>query len=169
MVRSSWYDGGYGGVKSPWMRIERVRHHVVEALRWHNELGRDEQPDITLDDVMGPSRVRRIVAARADIMRRLRLDCGWSYPRIGALMQRDHTTVLFQCSPVRHLKTWADRRQWLEYTRQREVAAFRSVAADVEAFEEELERRKLMREQALQRHQMKLAERAELGVSYAAE
>lgn len=169
MPKGSWYHKGYGGVKSPWMRIERVRAHLMEAIDWHNELAFDDRPLITVDDIMGRSRVPRIVACRADIMRRLRLDCGWSYPRIGALLQRDHTTVLFHCAPFRHLKTWSNRRAWLEHVRAQEVAAYRSVAPDVDAFEAELETRRLMREQALLRREARIAQRAELEVAHAAE
>lgn len=158
-MQGSWYHKGYGGAKSPWMKIERVRAHLREAIAWHNELLLDDRPAITVEDVMGRTRVAYIVACRADVMRRLRLDCKWSYPRIGAFLQRDHTTVLFHCAPVRDLATWTDRRAWLEFTRVQEVAAFRSVARDVDEFEAELATRKTMREMALMRRELKRSER----------
>jgi chromosomal replication initiator protein len=37
------------------------------------------------------------VAARHDAMQRIRRELGWSYPRIGRLFNRDHTTVMHAC------------------------------------------------------------------------
>jgi chromosomal replication initiator protein len=37
------------------------------------------------------------VAARHAAMQRIRRQLGWSYPRIGRLFNRDHTTVMHAC------------------------------------------------------------------------
>lgn len=49
--------------------------------------------DVTIEDITGPSRVRHICIARWDAMRQMR-DRKLSTPRIGQLLNRDHTTVL---------------------------------------------------------------------------
>lgn len=169
MLKGSWYHESYGGVKSPWMKIDRVRAHLLETLDWHYELVADDSPRITVEDVMGRSRKAHIVRARGDIIRRLRFDCKWSYPRIGAFMQRDHTTIMHHCVPFKGATTWSDRAQWLEFIRRQEVAEFRSVSPDVKSFEAELEVRKLMREQAILRQQMRARHLEEIEATYAAE
>jgi len=49
-------------------------------------------------DVVGPGRNPPLVAARLELYRALRAQ-GWSYPMIGRLVGRDHTTVLIACAP----------------------------------------------------------------------
>ena len=43
--------------------------------------------------VFSPSRHRKHVQARRDVARALR-ECGWSYPRIGNAIGRNHASVL---------------------------------------------------------------------------
>ena len=52
------------------------------------------QNRVTLHDVMGPSRAQYIVTARFKCYRALRQK-GLSYPQIGAIMKRDHTSILY--------------------------------------------------------------------------
>ncbi len=49
---------------------------------------------IPLDLIMGKCRWRDVVLARAEAARRLRLR-GYSSPKIGAMLGKDHTTILF--------------------------------------------------------------------------
>jgi chromosomal replication initiation ATPase DnaA len=44
--------------------------------------------------VFAENRDRRSTMARAEVARRLR-DLGWSYPRIGAVLGRHHTSVMY--------------------------------------------------------------------------
>lgn len=48
---------------------------------------------ITLRELLGTSRKRHIVAARAEAIKMLR-EAGLSLPAIGAILRRDHTTIL---------------------------------------------------------------------------
>lgn len=49
--------------------------------------------DVDPEDIVGPSRTPELCEARFCIMRELRTK-GWSTPRIGRLLNRDHSTVL---------------------------------------------------------------------------
>lgn len=49
--------------------------------------------DVEPDDITGPSRASEICEARFCVMRELRAK-GWSTPRIGRLLNRDHTTIV---------------------------------------------------------------------------
>jgi hypothetical protein len=64
-----------------------------EVLWWHTALGGHA---ITMSDIKSksPYRIAPLVAARADCMRRLRFDRGWSYPRIAAYFGMDHSTCM---------------------------------------------------------------------------
>ena len=62
-----------------------------EVLWWH---GVEYGHAMTMDDIRARSRLAPIVLARADCMRRLRFEKGWSYPRIGRFFGMDHTTVM---------------------------------------------------------------------------
>jgi chromosomal replication initiation ATPase DnaA len=56
-----------------------------------------EQSGIAWHEVMGRSRFRHVVRVRAAICVALR-ERGWSFPRIGAFLGLDHTTVMHHCS-----------------------------------------------------------------------
>lgn len=49
--------------------------------------------DVEPVEVLGPSRLPELCEARRAIMRELRAR-GWSTPRIGRLLNRDHSTVV---------------------------------------------------------------------------
>lgn len=49
--------------------------------------------DVDVEDITGPSRVRHVCEARWAVMRELRA-AGKSTPRIGRLLNRDHSTVV---------------------------------------------------------------------------
>ena len=52
-----------------------------------------EELHVSRSDVLGPCRMRSITSARHHFWERLR-DRGFSYPEIGHLVMRDHTTIL---------------------------------------------------------------------------
>lgn len=54
---------------------------------------------VTQDDLLSPSRRRECIDARAVACYSARL-LGFSYPRIGKAIERDHTTVMAACSRV---------------------------------------------------------------------
>lgn len=51
---------------------------------------------VTRTDVLGRSRTKSVAAARQAVYRGLR-ERGLSYPEIGRLLDRDHTTVMHAC------------------------------------------------------------------------
>ena len=53
--------------------------------------------DITLADLQGPGRARRLVFPRQELFFRLRYDCHWSSVKIGEFFNRDHATVIHGC------------------------------------------------------------------------
>ena len=52
-----------------------------------------EHHGVTVADIKGRSRLGPVVAARQDVFLALR-EAGWSFPRIGRAMGRDHSTVM---------------------------------------------------------------------------
>lgn len=59
------------------------------------------------DDIVGPSQVSAMMAARRDVAWVLRA-AGLSTPKIGTVLDRDHTSVLY-------LLRTADREQWANF------------------------------------------------------
>lgn len=53
-----------------------------------------EAAGLTVADLIGPSRVSRVARARWAAMREIQLVFGDSYPMIGRLFKRDHTSVM---------------------------------------------------------------------------
>jgi len=49
---------------------------------------------VTVPLIMGETRDKRVVAARHEVWWRVWRTSGLSYPRIGAMFHRDHTTIL---------------------------------------------------------------------------
>jgi chromosomal replication initiator protein len=50
--------------------------------------------DVTMDELLGPCRLRCIAWARQDAMLRIRRELNLSLPQIGRIFKRDHTTVM---------------------------------------------------------------------------
>lgn len=69
----------YGVIQTPFMNIVR---EVCEAN------------DITRDEIFEKNRSKKLVIARGVIYDRIRKELGWSYPKIGKLFSKDHTTIL---------------------------------------------------------------------------
>ena len=51
-------------------------------------------PLVTLGQVLGESRLKHIAQARVAIYRLVHKATGWSYPALGKLFVRDHTTIM---------------------------------------------------------------------------
>lgn len=135
----------HAGVNSVWLRNARTRETIDEVIWWHNAMAARDGVgvQITLGDVMGPSRVKAIARVRHDIMRRLRHKLGWSLTRIGVLLGRDHTSVIHAVSGNRRdrgarasLKSY---HQWLETKFLLARRAGTTRAQTVYEFEYELE------------------------------
>ena len=69
----------YGVIQTPFMNIVR------EVCETH---------DVTRDEIFEKNRSKKLVMARGVIYDRIRNELGWSYPKIGKLFGRDHTTIL---------------------------------------------------------------------------
>ncbi|MDH5796968.1 MAG: hypothetical protein OEZ19_00260 [Paracoccaceae bacterium] len=69
----------YGVIQTPFMNILR---EVCEAH------------DLKREVIFSRNRSKKVVIARAIIYDRIRKELGWSYPKIGKLFGRDHTTIL---------------------------------------------------------------------------
>jgi len=50
---------------------------------------------VTLADIRGPARPRRIARARHETFARIRRETAFSLPSIGRWFHKDHTTVLY--------------------------------------------------------------------------
>lgn len=69
-----------------------VRGTTWARLRYKAECVAAER-NIRISDLLGTTRERKVVVARALLYRHAR-EMGLSYPRIGKIFGRDHTTVL---------------------------------------------------------------------------
>ena len=49
----------------------------------------------TVAEVIGVSRFRHVVNARREVVRLFREVTGWSYPALGGLFNRDHTSIIY--------------------------------------------------------------------------
>lgn len=72
--------------------------HVASLSTYHKAtqkltLETAEKHGITVAEMLSPSRASHLVEARRDLAFALRARA-WSYPRIGKLMKRDHTTIM---------------------------------------------------------------------------
>jgi chromosomal replication initiator protein len=55
---------------------------------------------VSVEDLISRDRHKNVSAARHEIMYWIRTKLKWSYPEIGRLFGRDHTTVLDACRKV---------------------------------------------------------------------
>ncbi len=72
-------------LKSPFVAKRTEGMAVIKAVC--------EAQGFRVDHILSPSHLRQFIKPRRDIARALR-ERQWSLPQIGALMRRDHTTVL---------------------------------------------------------------------------
>ena len=76
----------------PRMSIPRFADSPADVLR--RAISRAaEHHGVTVAEIKGRSRLGAVVAARQDVFLALR-ESGWSFPRIGRAMGRDHSTVM---------------------------------------------------------------------------
>ena len=76
----------------PRMSIPRFADSPADVLR--RAISRAaEHHGVTVAEIKGRSRLGPVVAARQDVFLALR-EAGWSFPRIGRAMGRDHSTVM---------------------------------------------------------------------------
>lgn len=52
---------------------------------------------VTVSDILSQSRKYPIAAARHDAMKRIRAELKYSYPQIGRMFDRDHSSVIWAC------------------------------------------------------------------------
>ena len=97
----------------------KTRALIDEVIWWHNAISqRDDGADyraITPEHVFGVTRLRHVVLARHDCMRRIKdKRPDWSYPTIGRFFNRDHTTVMYAVgSPERRAKKSLQHQNWM--------------------------------------------------------
>ena len=56
-----------------------------------------KQHRVAVADILGQSRKAYIVAARREAMQRIRNELGYSYPQIGRIFDRDHSSIIWAC------------------------------------------------------------------------
>lgn len=82
----------------------RLAPGVVETLtptgRWRKILRETvEETGVSFEQMCAITRNQKVVTARRVAAFRLRNEAGWSFPKIGALFGRDHTSVLNWLNP----------------------------------------------------------------------
>lgn len=92
--------------KRAWLAAEIEREEAAQARRGRATVSSGavigstaDLYGVTVEQVLSTSRDPRIVKARQGAMWLLRAD-GWSLPKIGAALGRDHTTVLHACNKI---------------------------------------------------------------------
>lgn len=91
-----WKQASGSPVVRDWLFVTRHRspREIISQVAKAHEL--------TVEAVTGPSRKRAVVEARWEAMRRLKAETKLSTPQIGALFNRDHTTVLHALGTLKH-------------------------------------------------------------------
>lgn len=99
--------------------------HRTLSERWKRDLESIAHlHGMTFQDTLRKERFRVFVAARRDCYAYLR-EQGWSFPEIGALYNRDHTTIMFAlCDDAekRAVKLERARRSWARRMERRRAA-----------------------------------------------
>lgn len=73
------------------------------AIRWMRILHAvAKKHDVSAKEIMSNSRRRTVVTARFEVFYRLRIDLAMSYPKIGRVFRKDHSTILHGVNKVRH-------------------------------------------------------------------
>ena len=92
----------------------------VLSARWRGDLEKlCELHGLTLDQAMSKQRFRIFVDARSACYRYLRSE-GWSYPEIGGLFGRDHTSISYAISDNEERKQIHKQRARASYNRMME-------------------------------------------------
>ena len=85
----------------PRMSIPRFADSPADVLRLAINHAA-EHHGVTAAEIKGRSRLGHVVAARQDVFLELR-EAGWSFPRIGMAMGRDHSTVMHGVARARSM------------------------------------------------------------------
>lgn len=72
----------------PWFPDHRIGARTLAAVA--------AERGVTVQEIMGRSKIRAIARARQEVCRRL-VEHGWSFPRVGRFLGLDHTTVIHAC------------------------------------------------------------------------
>lgn len=67
-----------------------------------------EKRGLSAKEIKSEKAWRYLVAARFEAVKRLRDELGYSFPQIGRLLNRDHTTILYNYSAERRAKKRAN-------------------------------------------------------------
>lgn len=67
----------------------RLGRHIIAEVA--------QETGISVADILGPRRLAPVAAARRIAMQRVRDECKYSYPQIGKMFNRDHSTVIWAC------------------------------------------------------------------------
>lgn len=93
----------YGPPAEPMVRVpligrdKRIMREVAQAHR------------VSVDDMIGPRKHRVVYQARREAMARIRDELGFSFPKIGRLFNRDHTSVLAACRGIKSINPQAEK------------------------------------------------------------
>ena len=78
---------------------------LAEVEKIKREVGR--KYGVSIQELEGPSRDRRIVRARFEAMARVRSETSCSFPEIGYYFgRRDHTSVIYACKRFKKYPSW---------------------------------------------------------------
>lgn len=76
---------------------------TTRPLSWRYELRQvAEKYHMTIDEITGPSRARKYILPRLDFALRMRAR-NMSFPQIGRMLNRDHTTIINLVEPRNHI------------------------------------------------------------------
>ena len=77
----------------------KITEEMIEQRnRWLRVVS--ELTGVSTDDILGKSRLERIVSARMFVMWSLRTFCDYSFPIIGRLMRRHYSTAIYAVGKV---------------------------------------------------------------------
>lgn len=62
-----------------------------------------EEHGVSVAALLGPCKVRELAVPRMLAYHRIRAELGYSYPRIGRIFKRDHSTIIYG---VRRVREW---------------------------------------------------------------
>ena len=67
----------------------RLGKHIIAEVA--------KETGISVADILGPRCLAPVAAARRIAMQRVRSELGYSYPQIGRMFDRDHSTCIWAC------------------------------------------------------------------------
>lgn len=82
---------------------EFVKKRFVRRLHEmgiYDEIVRLIPRGISVEELVGRGRTKTVATARHEVMYWIRTKMKWSFPEIGKLFERDHTTVMAACRKI---------------------------------------------------------------------